>query len=141
MSVVVVLVVVLYCIVLYCIVLYCIVLYSHNLIYYNLLQLTGLRRVACEAVSDFDRIGDDLWDSAKRVPSCNKDARLYELLSSLIKCNEVLLSSSAEVVLLPLFSQRYPVGCVVSSVYGSGIVIGFDNSNGVYKIIMHLGKW
>ena len=124
--------------------------YAHNLI-----KLSGLRRIASEATEDFKEIKDWHQDelalrSFKDSLSLNtngnftnkREQRVFELNRSLRFVNQRLAAGSIH-VLPPVSELEYsplcPIGTLVQTPFGRGVVMKFRNACGIYEILLCMG--
>lgn len=96
-----------------------------------LIRVDGLRRICVDAVKDFLQIKSALFPSHRA-----REERRLELNQSIWLANKFLISNSLEAVECAPAEQRWNAGDMVSTVYGSAIVVSFDAIYNLYKVIL-----
>jgi hypothetical protein len=107
--------------------------------HHNFIRLSGLRRVAIEAVKDFLDIPTALW---QRSPLADRDTRLDELNAALRRVNRVLVITGSRLKdetfpAIPL-CPKYARGTAVATPYGLGIVDKYAYSIFIVYISLYL---
>merc|ERR1711907_48169 len=108
---------------------------------HNLIRLSGLRRVMIEAVQEFENIPLQVWATAKdkQGDACDRESSLMKLCAAIERANQVLETNHAKIVIKPKYICEYPCGTAVHSMYGSGVIEGFDEFSGIYRVSLHMG--
>jgi len=126
---------------------------------HNLIRASGLRRIMEEAKIDFNIIADSAWANADRIQSDDdedwalssssiikkhnlylrnepkKDCRTRELNTSITKGNTILAANGLPPVALIRYKIRFPIGSVVKTQLGLGIISKFRDEDGFYEVL------
>jgi hypothetical protein len=128
--------------------------------HHNLIRAIGLRRIMEEAKKDFILIASSAWANADRIQSEDdddwalsssktlikkhklylrnepkKDCRTRELNISITKGNEILSSNGLPPVAKVKYTIRFPLGSVVKTQLGLGIISNFRHVDGFYEVL------
>ena len=104
---------------------------------HNLIRGSGLRRLVCEALKDFDSIPLDDWKSLSvRGGLRGMDEKRTELRHAVMRANVILSSLGLEPVYLPPIPCQYPRGSAVRTPYGKGVVLRYRPRDGIYEVLL-----
>lgn len=102
----------------------------------GLIRVSGLRRIAKEALEDFDRIASDTWASVTGGLSA-RESRRQELRAAVVRANDILeRERRLPPVPLPLLPKLYPRGTAVRTAFGGGVVTSFRRDDGIYEVLL-----
>lgn len=130
--------------------------YQHNLI-----RLSGLHRIMMETKEDFLKIKDAAWDikddeapktaasggGSLRInphytsplyqrPEPKRDCRIREINAAIRRGNKVLASVGMKAVSEIPFKCKFEPGTLVKCLFGSGVVLSFRPTDGMYQVLL-----
>lgn len=96
-----------------------------------LIRVEGLRRICVDAVKDFMQIDPSRFASHRA-----REERRLELNQAIWNANKYLEINALDSVEFAPAEQRWNIGDKVSTVYGPAIVVSFDATFNLYRVIL-----
>eukprot|EP01041_Mallomonas_annulata_P009905 gene9905-20602_t len=110
---------------------------------HGLIRASGLRRLAVEAIRDFEEIPEIAWrKGGARGGLRSRETRRLELRQAVIRVNGELTKIGLEAVVFPPTPCLFPKGTAVKTPMGRGVVERYRQSDGIYEVYLnwHCGQ-